>query len=139
MLDLLKRNKYILIVVVLIIVAFIWLGSSEEQPELLTSESVVETSAAEQELVDSLLQLRSISLDGTLFLDPAFVSLQDSGVDILSEPIGKRNPFAPLDIPVVSGASAGSGETEALMPPGRQRVGIPGSGKLPLRPGGGEE
>ena len=46
-----------------------------------------------------LLDLRAIRLDGQIFSDPAFQSLRDSSVDIVLEPIGRVNPFAPLTEP----------------------------------------
>ncbi len=60
--------------------------------------SVSETSMAtpDQDLVALLFELRSIRLDSALFENPLFTSLQDFGQDLVPEPIGRENPFAPL-------------------------------------------
>ncbi|MDP3965269.1 MAG: hypothetical protein Q8Q13_00525 [bacterium] len=60
------------------------------------------------ELLAALARLNSTKLDTSIFDDPVFNSLEDFGVDIAPQPIGRRNPFAPLS--AGSGASAsGSG------------------------------
>ena len=53
-------------------------------------------SADSQEIVATLLALRAVTLSGTIFTDPVFMSLQDFGVDIQPEPVGRPNPFLPL-------------------------------------------
>lgn len=53
-------------------------------------------SGPDQELIALLLELRGISLDGVLFEDPVFRSLEDFGKELVSEPVGRINPFAPL-------------------------------------------
>ena len=49
-----------------------------------------------QEIVATLLKLRAVTLNGTIFQDPVFMSLQDFGVEIRPEPVGRPNPFLPL-------------------------------------------
>jgi hypothetical protein len=43
-----------------------------------------------------LLQLKSLTLSDALLADAAFVTLQDFTVELAPEPIGRRNPFAPI-------------------------------------------
>ena len=80
----------------------VWFGLSQDSdPEpLLTSEIVPtgspSTDSADQELVESLLALRAVTLNVSIFDDPAFRSLKDFGTTIVPEPIGRENPFAPL-------------------------------------------
>ncbi len=72
-------------------------GSPGDDALLVTQQ--VATGApneAERDLVATLLQLRDVSLDGTIFTDPAFQSLVDYGIEIVPEPVGRSNPFAPL-------------------------------------------
>jgi|SRR3989344_383557 len=70
---------------------------------VLAEESVVPAEEAEnQDLITLLLQLRSITLDDDIFTDPSFKSLSDFSQELVSEPIGRPNPFAPL------GASVGT-------------------------------
>lgn len=63
---------------------------------LLVTETAAAPNEAERDLVATLLQLRTVTLDGTIFSDPAFQSLLDYGIDIVPEPVGRANPFAPL-------------------------------------------
>jgi hypothetical protein len=50
----------------------------------------------EYELVSELLRLNSIKLDNRIFTDVAFQSLEDFGQELIPEPIGRVNPFAPV-------------------------------------------
>jgi hypothetical protein len=102
--DFIIKNKYLLIGISVLIAGFVWYGMSEKNSGdgLLTSESVgggSVQSVAERELLDTLLELRAIKLDGQIFVNPAFGALRDFTTDIVSEPIGRRNPFAPLGEP----------------------------------------
>lgn len=98
MLDLLKKNKIILIIVVVIVAAFMWFGLAEQKPtnNLLSSEVRSNSSPADQETLRVLLDMRSIRLDSSIFENPAFASLRDFGKDIIPEPVGRNNPFAPV-------------------------------------------
>jgi len=60
-------------------------GAFTEQAELET-----------QQLLATLQELRSFSVEGTLFSDRDFASLQDFRVDLGSEPAGRQNPFEPI-------------------------------------------
>jgi hypothetical protein len=96
MLDTIKNNKALVILLAIVIAFFVWFGMSEKAPttnDLLTAEGGAESSAAEQELLKLLLDMRSIRLDGTLFEKPAFNSLHDFGKEIMQEPVGRTNPF----------------------------------------------
>ncbi|MBI4133644.1 hypothetical protein HY478_03450 [Candidatus Uhrbacteria bacterium] len=99
MLHLLSTYKIYLFIAGGIIVAIIvWLSLPTESssPSLLVAEDALSESAVERGLVDTLLQLRSVSLSGTIFADPAFMNLRDFGSQIVPEPVGRTNPFAPL-------------------------------------------
>lgn len=49
-----------------------------------------------QEVVDTLRQLDAVKLDGAIFSEPAFAALKDFSTQIVPEPVGRPNPFAPL-------------------------------------------
>ncbi len=49
-----------------------------------------------QEFLQTLQQLRDITLDGTVFDDARFQSLVDFRQTITPEPVGRPNPFAPI-------------------------------------------
>lgn len=61
-------------------------------------------------LLSTLVRLKSTTIDMSVFSDPVFTSLHDFGVIIASQPVGRRNPFAPLGAGV-------SGATEGSLPP----------------------
>ena len=93
------QHKTTLLVTLGVVVAIgvLW-GFSQDDP----STSLIETQASsgvgpeDRGLVDTLLQLRAVSLSGTIFSDPAFMSLQDFGKQVILEPVGRPNPFAPV-------------------------------------------
>lgn len=149
MLDILKQNKIVTLIIIVILVAAAWYGisSSSNNTSALTSQ-VVADSKADQTVVDELLKLRAIRLEGAIFADPAFESLQDSGVDIVSEPIGRRNPFAPLDgedpqserIFSRAGTTTSSRTSPATVPSSQpENASAQGSGRAPSLPHSGED
>ncbi|HEY4522615.1 MAG TPA: hypothetical protein VJH91_03225 [Candidatus Paceibacterota bacterium] len=103
-----KQHIFIFVGLVALIVAGVWYGLSSDTsaPPLLTTETVVSGTLAEanadQEIVASLLALRAVSLSGTIFLDPAFMSLKDFSTPLINEPWGRENPFAPLGVSVAT-------------------------------------
>ncbi len=99
MIDLFRRNKILFVFVGLIIAGFTWYGlsgSAAPTGSLETTDVSGAESADERAILDTLLQLRSIELAGTIFNDPVFQSLRDTRTEIVPEPIGRRNPFAPF-------------------------------------------
>ncbi|MEN9614036.1 MAG: hypothetical protein RLZZ347_343 [Candidatus Parcubacteria bacterium] len=53
------------------------------------------------DLISVLSGLRTITLEGSLFKDPSFLSLQDFGIPLQEEPIGRYNPFLPIGVDAV--------------------------------------
>ena len=64
---------------------------------LQRNDLTTSTSAIDSDVVAILLQLRADTLSGTIFTDPVFMSLMDHGQEIKQEPVGRPNPFAPLE------------------------------------------
>lgn len=98
-----SQHKIPFAILVIVVIGGVWFGlSGSAAPEdtLLTTTLTTGGSPtqdnANQELVASLLALRSVSLSGTILQDPAFQSLRDFGTEIVAEPVGRPNPFAPL-------------------------------------------
>ena len=97
--NLIKKYQNIFIIGGLLIGAFVvysifFTGGNDAA---LTAQDVDPSqSAVEQELISLLLELRSITLDTTIFSDTRFQSLEDFSQDIVAEPVGRTNPFAPL-------------------------------------------
>lgn len=68
------------------------------EPGALTSSGELASGpAVGRDLLVILAKLKTTRLDTALFSDPVFLSLRDFGVAIASQPIGRRNPFAPFE------------------------------------------
>lgn len=105
--EILKKYKNIIIIaIVIVIVAFAYnLFVDKTDESLLTSEvRGVENPVLETDLLSILIDLRLIKLDDSIFSSQAFQSLRDFGQDIVPEPIGRENPFAPVDASILTGS-----------------------------------
>ncbi len=84
------------------IVAVLFIGYSvffgNKETEVLTRAQATDTgeSVVGRELLSTLLELRSITLDEKIFGDEVFRTLVDFSQPILPLPVGRENPFAPL-------------------------------------------
>jgi hypothetical protein len=73
-----------------------WFLAPEPAPTSLLVTEAADSPAVDRGLVDTLLMLRAVSLSGTIFSEPAFATLQDFGTEIIPEPVGRPDPFAPI-------------------------------------------
>lgn len=93
------QNKFVILILGSVLAAaaawYVFLRDTTP-PALLTSEDLTTSSGADKDVVETLLQLRAITLSGTIFSDPAFIALKDNGIQIVQEPMGRPNPFLPL-------------------------------------------
>ena len=92
------RNKIFLVVIALVVAGAVWFGlsSSPVENDLVSTPTSVSGPSVDQGIVSTLLALRAVKLDGTMFKDPAFILLKDFSTEIIPEPVGRTNPFAPL-------------------------------------------
>lgn len=79
----------------LLVIAYFVMFAKGEQP-IITTTAEDPTAEVSRDLIATLNSLNTIRLDETLFSDPVFISLSDFGVIIPAQPIGRRNPFAPI-------------------------------------------
>lgn len=96
-------KKYATVIAFVAIVAVLYGGYvfffAESDESVVT---VTQTGASpDQDLIALLFELKQIRLDSSLFDDPLFKALKDFGQELVAEPVGRANPFAPL-----SGTSA---------------------------------
>lgn len=105
----LLKNKFIITALAGIVLAIVIWNSfmRDDSKKLLQTENLAETTSVDGDVVGVLLQLRAVSLSGTIFTDPAFQALQDFGSEIIPEPVGRQNPFAPLGGTAAATTSAG--------------------------------
>lgn len=87
---------------------------SAEVPALMTTSGTAGSSTANtvaggevgREFLATLLSLRTIKLDTTIFSSPAFLSLRDFELTLIQEANpGRTNPFSPLGVEPAAGAT----------------------------------
>ena len=112
--------------------------ASPAAPYLSVAPAASADAAVGQDLLAALALLRTIQLDTSIFSDPIFESLSDWGKTIPPQPIGRRNPFAPLGAPksavaakpppAASTPSAASALPVASSPPASAQPPVGGAG-----------
>ena len=102
--DFIRENgKSILIFGAILIVAFIaysYLFKGSDNGKTLVQSSPTAADGGEVvggDLLAVLNNLQAINLDDAVFNDPIFQHLRNFRVEIPPEPIGRPNPFAPID------------------------------------------
>lgn len=116
MISFLSRHLVTTLLIGALVLGGMWyfFSADGESGELLTTTTAGEAeNPAEKGIVDTLLTLRAVSLSGTIFSDPVFAVLKDFGSEIIPEPTGRINPFAPRD--TKSTGTSGSGAS--ITPP----------------------
>lgn len=95
-----SQHKMLIALIAIIVVGVGWYGlyGVPELP-ILSSEALPASTDPGQDVVRTLSQMHAISLSSALFSDPAFRSLKDFGTQIMTEPVGRANPFAPYGAP----------------------------------------
>ncbi len=98
-----KKIIIFIIIIILVVVGATFLKGNKspttslssttgENVDVLSAESVVG-----EEFLITLLNLRSIELDGSVFEDKTFSSLKDFTITLVPESnVGRVNPFAPI-------------------------------------------
>ena len=99
--DFIKKYKNIAFSIVAIAIAAALYGAifGKSGPDfsLLTSETpLAGAGSVGEDVLELLATLRGIELDGSIFEDPAFRSLEDFSRELVPEPVGRENPFAPV-------------------------------------------
>ncbi len=102
------RSKFIWILVAIVIAGGVWYGlsSAPTSPDLTPTPQTGGSSSVDQGIVSTLLTLRAVKLDGTIFSEAAFLRLKDFSTEIVPEPTGRPNPFAPLSTPSQTGTKS---------------------------------
>jgi hypothetical protein len=121
-----KLKKIIITVLVLglaFIAYMIFMNKSDNSDELISGtnslaqrRSITETKVLGEQITQALIQIESLQLDRSIFDSPVFNSLIDKSKKITSEPVGRRNPFAPLSDTSVNYVQGGDG-FEPTTPP----------------------
>lgn len=93
-----KNIKNIAIIGALVIAAlvvYVLFFMPKEEP-VLSGAPAAASAAVDQDLVAILFELNAITLNDDIFSDQIFRSLVDFGQELVPEPVGRVNPFAPL-------------------------------------------
>ncbi len=95
------NTKIITIVAVLIIVALAWLTLSKPKTQtdelIRTGGGAAQMSEIEKDMINMLSTVGKIEINNNIFKNKAFLILQDRSRNIIEEPAGRVNPFAPID------------------------------------------
>ncbi len=99
MINTIKQNKIMFIILAVVIVLFIGYGMGDKEPTqgLVQKQNAASSSMVEQEILQLLMDVQSIKLDSAIFADPSFVTLRDFSRAIVEEPFGRENPFVPIE------------------------------------------
>lgn len=94
----LLKNKILLAVIAVVVLGgALYFNLSGDNGALLQStQSGDISSPVSRELLVTLSDLKNVTLSQSVFEDPSFKSLVDFGIEIPLQPVGRRNPFAPL-------------------------------------------
>lgn len=94
----LKNNVLIAVLVLILFVGggayYVFKDDTGVNPPALSSTSL--EGSVDQELLLTLLQLKSLKLDSSIFMTDVFQSLIDFSLEIPDEPTGRTNPFLPV-------------------------------------------
>jgi len=102
--SILKYKKIIIGIVVIGVAFFIYSTyfKPEGGPLVMVDSQAKRQFAAGKEILTLLIDLKSIELDGSIFEDGSFKSLEDFSLPIDPEPKGRTNPFAPIGVQSVT-------------------------------------
>jgi hypothetical protein len=93
--------KTVIIVLVLSGIVFFgynYLNKTSAPSDTLLTQTSANTSKMGAEVLSALNQLKILKLDGSIFQDKIFLSLQDTSISLTPEPVGRINPFSPIGV-----------------------------------------
>ncbi len=96
--NLLKNLLVTLGIAVLVLVGYMIFTKTDTTAPSVPGSTTTEQAALEsQALLMSLQKLQSYNVEGKIFSDARFASLVDFRVELVDEPFGRPNPFAPIE------------------------------------------
>jgi hypothetical protein len=98
--DFIKNNQTTLIAIGIVVAGFLayvfFFQNGNNGSALITAQTDPRVVAANQEFISLFSKLRRIDLDTSIFEDEYYNSLIDFSRPISVEPVGRDNPFAPV-------------------------------------------
>lgn len=99
--------KTVIIVLVLSGIGYFgysYLNKAGSSSDVLLTQTSANTSKMGAEVLSALNQLKTLKLDGSIFQDKIFLSLEDTSISLTPEPVGRINPFSPIGVENASAA-----------------------------------
>lgn len=106
------RTTQIIAVLFILIAGYILWDIMAKAPEVQDFSSEVTATASgveDAKTLETLINMRSLRLDGRIFESPAFQALVNTERQIIPEPVGRQNPFAPVGSDILSPAAGDAG------------------------------
>ncbi len=109
--SIIKNIIILAVVAIILILAYVFFLKPAPDQSALTSSTGTSTtsttstgsSAIGGDFLTVLLNVKSIKLDDSIFSDPAFATLRDSSIQLVSDGTeGRPNPFAPIGSDVIA-------------------------------------
>ena len=103
-----KKQKILFMIIMAVLIflicpsgkrAYQYLATADDS-QLISIKDEDNISEVGRSTLETLLKLRSLSLDDSLFEDKVFKSLIDFSVELQEQPMGRNNPFAPIGVDV---------------------------------------
>lgn len=115
--DFFSKHKTISIVIIIVVIIALYFvfAPAKKETGLVEEVSPSVSSVVDTGFVALLLQLKSITLDETLFQSGLFQAFEDFTVPIPEQRVGRPNPFAPINTQEVD-IPAGGTETVLDIP-----------------------
>ncbi len=105
-----KRSPVPIIVLVLVLGAlgyFFYSGRNDSSVGLIVNNQN-NNDVLGKDLLAALGKINAIQLDNSIFQSPVYGSLSDFSVEIVPQPVGRDNPFSPLEVSAPTGGAAAS-------------------------------
>jgi hypothetical protein len=83
----------IVILVILVVIYYFFFRGTAPAVTLDQFGNPVSAQVVGQDLVELLNKLQSVTLDDSIFHDPAFINLTDFSTTLPNLPVGRANPF----------------------------------------------
>lgn len=111
MISTILRSKLLVIAIIIVVLGGAWYGLTASSPSTggaLTSAAPDVT--GDEAIIQKLDALQTVTLSGDVFNQVSYPTLKDYSTAIIPEPVGRPDPFAPLESQSVdqSGDSAGN-------------------------------
>jgi hypothetical protein len=107
-----KKIITIVVTVAVLLIAIYYFFFRSPAPAVTLDQfgNPVATKVVGQDLIDLLNKLQNVTLDDSIFHDPAFINLTDYTVTLPNLPEGRSNPFDPFAGQVISSPVTAKGK-----------------------------